>query len=70
MNIEMTIFDKDYLIPEDGKYLVRTESTHLKKIQHLEARCTRVFNNKHKRLETAVDVNNQRVTHISIEQVL
>jgi hypothetical protein len=51
---------------EAGKYLVRTESTHAKRVQFLEARCTNVWNNKTGRYELSIDVSNQRVTHISI----
>ena len=69
MNIELIPFTVDYLIPEDGKYLVRTEGTFMKTINYFQARCTRVWNEKKKRFLTSVDVMNQVVTHISINQI-
>lgn len=63
--IAFTEFLADHIIPEDGKYLVRTISTNLKTIQYLQARCHRQWNEKYQRFETSIDVSNQRVTHIS-----
>lgn len=66
--IEMIPFNKDYVIPEDGKYLVKTESTGpLKTIHYLQATCTKVFIEKKKQFETSIDVHNQIVLQISKE---
>jgi hypothetical protein len=69
MEIKMVTFTDEYLIPEDGKYLVRTESNVLKNIDHFQARCKRVWNEKKKRYITSIDVSNQIVTHISEQPV-
>ncbi len=63
MDIKLVEFTADYVIPEDGKYLVRTESTFLKSIGYFQARCTKIL--KKGKYITAVDVSNQVVTHIS-----
>ncbi len=65
INIEMIRFNKDLLIPKDGKYLVRTVSTHAETIHYVHASCTKVWNEKRGKFETNVDVSNQVVTHIS-----
>lgn len=67
VNIEMVEFTPDYIIPSEGKYLVKTITNHLKSTQYLQARCTIVFNEKKKTNITSVDVTNQTVTHISKE---
>ena len=67
MNIELVLFT-DYLIPEDGKYLVRT-TTSFGSVNYIGARCTRVWNEKRQRFETSVDVSNQIVSHISTEKL-
>jgi hypothetical protein len=69
MEIKMIPFTDDHLIPEDGKYLVRTESRLLKHINHFQARCKLSWNEKKKRNITSIDVNNQVVTHISEQPV-
>jgi hypothetical protein len=68
MTIEMIPFTKDHLIPKDGKYLVKTVTTHLKNERFLQATCTLVKNGNVMR--TAVDVTNQNVTEISKEPIL
>lgn len=69
MTIEMTEFTKGYLIPKDGKYLVKTISTsHLKTPHYVEAKCTLITNDKG--THTSVDVTNQTVTHISKQPIL
>lgn len=66
MTIEMIPFNPEAVIPQDGKYLVRSVSTGpLQTVQHLQARCSVVWNEKKKIHMTSVDVNNQTVTHIS-----
>jgi hypothetical protein len=65
MEIKMIPLSEDHLIPEDGKYLVRTESKVLKTINHFQARCKRSWNEKKQQFITSIDVNNQIVTHIS-----
>jgi hypothetical protein len=65
INIILIPFTEDYLIPEDGKYLVRTESRFLKSVNTFQARCKRSWNEKKKRFVTSIDVSNQDVTHIS-----
>lgn len=65
----MIPFTDDHLIPEDGKYLVRTESRLLNNVNHFQARCKRSWNEKKKRYITSIDVNNQIVTHISEQPV-
>lgn len=69
MEIKMVPFTDDYLIPEDGKYLVRTESRFMKNVNHFQARCKQSWNEKKKRFITSIDVNNQIVTHISEQPV-
>ena len=67
INIELVPYTEDYLILCNGKYLVRTVSTSkLETIQYLEARCKVTYSEKQKRNITSIDVNNQRVTHISL----
>lgn len=71
MTIEMIPFNPENVIPKEGKYLVKTESTsHLKTIQFLQARCSIVWNEKKKQHLTSVDVTNQIVKEISKEQIL
>lgn len=65
MNIEMKPFKYEELIPEEGKYLIRTVSEPLKTVQYLQARCTIVWDKDNKRYENRADVSNQTVTHIS-----
>lgn len=63
--IQMVEFTKDYKIPQDGKYLVKTQSTSIfKTIQYLQARCSLV-NDK-----TTIDVSNQVVLEISKEPII
>ncbi len=65
----MIPYDKNHLIPKDGKYLVMTESTSkLKTIQFVQARCSLVGEGKN--LHTAIDVNNQNVLKISKTSIL
>lgn len=64
----MIPFTKDHLIPKDGKYLVKTESTDMKTLQFLQARCSLVKSGNVMR--TAVDVTNQKVLLISKEPLL
>lgn len=71
MIIEMMPFNPENVIPKDGKYLVKTESTsHLKTIQYLQARCSVVWNEKKKQYVTSVDVTNQIVKEISRKELL
>ncbi len=65
INIDLIPFKKEELIPVDGKYFVRTESSFLKTVQHFQARCKVVWNEKKEQYENSVDVSNQTVTHIS-----
>lgn len=67
MNITLVPLTKDYLIPADGRYLVRTESVFKKKVQYVDARCKRTWNEKKGVFVTSIDVTNQTVTHISAE---
>lgn len=66
-NIKMVPFIEDYLIPENGKYLVRT-ITKLGKENHFQARCRRLIKGNGS-VTTSIDVNNQIVTHISEQPV-
>ena len=70
MIIGMIPFNPENVIPKEGKYLVKTESTHLKTIQFLQARCTIVWNEKKKKHLTSVEVRNQIVKEISKEPIL
>lgn len=70
MIIGMIPFNPENVIPKEGKYLVKTESTHLKTIQFLQATCTIVWNEKKKKHLTSVDVTNQVVKEISREPIL
>ena len=70
MIIEMIPFNPENVIPKEGKYLVKTESTHLKTIQFVQARCTIVWNEKKQQNITSVDVTNQIVKEISKEVIL
>lgn len=65
MSIEMITFTPEHELPEDGKYLVRTVSTQLCTVSHVQAVCKRVWHNKAQKFVTSVDVSNQQVTHIS-----
>lgn len=65
MNIEMIEFTPEHDLPENGKYLVRTVSTHLCTVSHVQAVCKKVWHNKEQKFVTSVDVSNQQVTHIS-----
>ena len=65
MTITLIPFDKNHLIPKDGKYLVKTESAHMKHINFVVAKCTLVGDGD--KLHTAVDVSNQIVLEISKE---
>lgn len=66
--IELIPFEKNHLIPKNGKYLVKTESTHMKTIHFIEARCMLVGEGT--KLHTAVDVSNQIVLEISKEPLI
>ncbi len=59
----MIPYTEGYLIPVDGKYLVRTESKVLGSVNVFQARC-KLSTKKNKPI-TSIDVNGQRVTHIS-----
>lgn len=61
----MIPFTENHVIPEDGKYLVRTTSKLLGSINHFQVRCERRWNEKTRKGSTKIDVNNQIVTHIS-----
>lgn len=64
MTIELVPYDKDHLIPKNGKYLIKTISnSHLKTQHFLEVRCE-IVNGK-----TSIDVTNQTVTHISTQPI-
>lgn len=65
MEIKMIPFTENYVIPEDGKYLVRTTSKVLGNVNHFQARCQRRWDDKKQKGSTKIDVNNQIVTHIS-----
>lgn len=71
MNIEFVEFTDGYQLETDGKYMVRTISTSkfLPTVNFLQARCKNVWNEKRQKLEARVDVNNQRVTHISTQSI-
>lgn len=69
MNIEMIPYDKGYIIPENGKYLVRTKSTYgntFENIRFIQATCQ--INEK--KDGTSIDVNHQIVTHISKQKLM
>lgn len=70
INIELIPFHKDLLIPKDGRYLVRTVSSHEATIHYIHASCIKVWNKERGKFETRVDVSNQVVTHISKIQVV
>ena len=57
--IEMIPFTKDHVIPCDGKYLVKTQTTQQPRIQYLQVTC-KVVNGK-----TTIDVSNQVILEIS-----
>lgn len=63
MEIKMVPYAEGYLIPVDGKYLVRTESDVLKNVNVFQARCK--LSTKKNKPVTSIDVNGQKVTHIS-----
>ena len=64
MIIELIEYHPTYLIPENGKYLVKT-ITNLGFIRFLEANCKLIYKEKQKRWETSIDVSNQKVILIS-----
>lgn len=66
IQIDMLLFDKTWILP-DGKYLVRTVSTHMNTVQYLQARVKKVWHEKKEIFEMSIDVSNQTVTHISCE---
>ena len=70
MTIQMKPFKVEELISKEGKYLVRTVSPVLNNVQHLQARCKIVWNDKKERYENSVDVNYQTVTHISTDIIV
>lgn len=66
MTITLVEYHPEYIIPDSGKYLVRTISNGpLRTIGYLEARCLKIWDEKRQSFRTSIDVNNQTVTHIS-----
>lgn len=70
MTIVMIPYTKDYVPPQDGKYLVQTSSSFLKKPNMFAASVSLRWNEKLNKQECSIDVNNQVVTHISLFPVL
>lgn len=70
--IKMVEFNSEEFIPEtEGKYLVRTVSTsHLKSVQFIQVRVSKVWNEKKKKEVCSIDINNQIVTHISTKPII
>ena len=66
MEIKLIPFTEDFLPEVEGKYLVRTVSTgRMKRVQYIDVRVTKTFNNKKQKEVCSIDVQNQIVTHIS-----
>lgn len=66
MEIKLIPFTEDFLPEVEGKYLVRTVSTGpMKRVQYIDVRVTKTFNNKKQKEVCSIDVQNQIVTHIS-----
>ena len=63
--IDLIPITPDYLPEVSGKYLVRTESIPMKKINYFQARVTKT--KKDGKDSYSIDVSNQTVTHISKE---
>lgn len=64
--ITMVPFNNSFNPPADGDYLVRTQTSKLGRIHHLSARIKLYKDEKGNELYS-IDVNNQKITHISKE---